>query len=376
MSDNGRALTVDSGESITPKEVELIDISKAFEDTIVVDHINLDVKKGIFFTLLGPSGCGKTTTLRIIAGLLKPDHGDLYIGGTRVTDTPTYLRNLGMVFQSYALFPHMSVRDNVAFGLKVRRFSTQEKTQLVDEVLKMTNLSGFEKRFPKELSGGQQQRVALARAIVFKPSVLLLDEPLSNLDLKVRMQMRREIKSLTKRLNTTTINVTHDQGEALSMSDVIGVVDKGRLVQVGTPNEIYERPANPFVANFIGETNFLEAKVSGIDESYLQVDVHSEMSVYVEHDSQEGKNHQPGHNVLLSVRPEKVQITRHKLEGKNVFLARVEDADYFGSFIRYTVNIGDVKLNCELRKENAKSVERGDKVYVSFDPRDCFVSKA
>lgn len=374
MSATVGTLTGDSASG-SRSEVELIDISKTFGDAVAVDKLSLSVKKGIFFTLLGPSGCGKTTTLRIVAGLLKPDQGELYIGGARVTDTPTYLRNLGMVFQSYALFPHMSVRDNVAFGLKVRHSSNQEKTHLVDEVLKMTNLSGLERRFPKELSGGQQQRVALARAIVFKPSVLLLDEPLSNLDLKVRMLMRREIKSLTKRLNTTTINVTHDQGEALSMSDVIGVLDRGRLVQVGTPSEIYERPANRFVANFIGETNFLEASVVAVDERCIQVEVHNDMIVHVEHDSQE-KNHQLGHKVLLSMRPEKVQMSKHRSEGKNMFLARVEDADYFGAFIRYTVTIGDVKLNCEVRKEKAGSAERGDQVYVSFDPKDCFVSEA
>ena len=366
-----------SGESketiVQPTEVELVEISKKFVDALVVDKINLRVKKGTFFTLLGPSGCGKTTTLRIIAGLLRPDHGDLYIGGTKVTDTPTYLRNLGMVFQGYALFPHMSIQDNVAFGLMVRGVSSQEKTRLVDEVLNMTNLSGLGSRFPKELSGGQQQRVALARAIVFNPSVLLLDEPLSNLDLKVRMQMRREIKNPTKRLNTTTINVTHDQGEALSMSDVIGIVDKGKLVQVGTPNEIYERPANQFVANFIGETNFLEAKVTEIDARHVQV-VHNEMKIFVESDSKKD-NQQVGRKVLLSVRPEKVQMARNKPEGKNVFLGRVEDADYFGSFIRYAVSIDDVRLNCELRKERANSIERGEKVYVSFDPKDCFLSE-
>ena len=355
-------------------EVSLVEISKKFGKTLAIDNLSLEVKKGTFFTLLGPSGCGKTTTLRIIAGLLKPDHGELYIKGSRVTETATHLRNIGMVFQSYALFPYLSVYDNIAFGLRVRHFPKDKMAPLIEEVLDTVNLSGLENRLPEELSGGQQQRVALARAIVFKPNVLLLDEPLSNLDLKVRMMMRREIKDLTKRLNTTTINVTHDQGEALSMSDTIGVMDRGRLIQVGTPAEIYDRPTNPFVANFIGETNFLEARIAGLEEDFVHLKV-LDLLVYAKRDAACDKTRRIGERVLLSVRPEKITMTKHKPEGKNVFQGRVEEADYFGSFTKYAVKIDEVRLNCESNNESCDSVRRGDEVYVCFNPEDLFISQ-
>jgi ABC-type Fe3+/spermidine/putrescine transport system ATPase subunit len=352
-------------------EVGLVEISKKFGKTLAVDNVSLEVNKGTFFTLLGPSGCGKTTTLRIIAGLLKPDHGEVYIKGSRVTDTAPYQRNIGMVFQSYALFPYLSVYDNIAFGLRVRHFPKDEMPPLIEEVLGTINLLGLEDRLPKELSGGQQQRVALARALVFKPSVLLLDEPLSNLDLKVRMIMRREIKNLTKRLNTTTINVTHDQGEALSMSDRIGVMDRGELIQVGTPTEIYDHPANQFVANFIGETNFLEAKIARLDNDFVCLKV-LDLLVYAKRDAEPHKTPKIGEKVLLSVRPEKITISKNKQEGKNAFRGRIEEAEYFGSFTKYAVRIGEVSLNCESNSESY--VRRGDEVHVRFNPEDCFIS--
>jgi ABC-type Fe3+/spermidine/putrescine transport system ATPase subunit len=355
-------------------ELSLVGISKKFGETLAVDNVSLEVKKGVFFTLLGPSGCGKTTILRIIAGLLKVDHGEIYIKGSRVTDTAPYLRNIGMVFQNYALFPYMSVYDNIAFGLRVRHFPKEKIAPLVEEVLGNTNLSGLENRLPNELSGGQQQRVALARAIVIKPNVLLLDEPLSNLDLKVRMMMRREIKTLTKRLNTTTINVTHDQGEALSMSDMVGVMYEGRVVQVGTPAEIYERPTTQFVANFIGETNFLEASIADLERDFVRLKV-LDLLVYAKRDAESDKTQKIGEKVLLSVRPEKITMSKHKPESKNVFQGRIEDLDYFGSFTRYTVKIAEVRLSCESNSEYCDSVRRGDEVYVCFNPEDCFLSQ-
>jgi putative spermidine/putrescine transport system ATP-binding protein len=225
-----------------------------------VDHLDLSIGRGEFVALLGPSGCGKTTTLRMVAGLVEPTGGRILLDGDDLTARPTHRRNIGMVFQNYALFPHMSVADNVAFGLEMRGVARAEVRQRVDEALAMVRLGGFEGRRPKALSGGQQQRVALARALVVRPSLLLLDEPLSNLDAKLREEMRGEIRQIQRRLGIATVFVTHDQAEALALADRVAVMDRGRLAQLGTPEEIYERPATPFVAHFVGRINELTAE--------------------------------------------------------------------------------------------------------------------
>lgn len=355
------------------KELRLVDIKKTYGKAMVIPDLNLEVEKGSFFTLLGPSGCGKTTTLRIIAGLIRPDSGDVFIGDTNFTNKAPNLRNIGLVFQNYALFPHMSVYDNVAFGLKLRKIPDDEIRRLVSETLQLIGLSGFEKRFPKELSGGQQQRVAVARAIIFKPNLLLLDEPLSNLDYKVRVSMRREIKNLTKRLGITTVNVTHDQGEALSMSDSIGVMDRGRLIQEGSPEEIYERPTSHFVAEFIGETNHLKGVVSEIYDTSVIISLDDMFNVKAQLDPAQ-VTPKIESNVTFFVRPEKVRLSRSKPENSNTLAARVEDIEYFGSRFRYIVRAGEQVWICEVGNEKAYAFKKGENVYLSFNSEDCILS--
>ncbi len=243
-------------------DVRLKNLTKKFKEVVAVDDISLDIEDGEFLTLVGPSGCGKSTTLRAVAGLEDPSSGDIFIDGQRVNDLPPQKRNLSMVFQSYALFPHMSVESNLAFGLKIRKKSLKEKAEKVKWVIDLLGLSGFEKRLPKELSGGQRQRVALGRALVLEPKVLLLDEPLSNLDAKLRLRMRTELKRLHKKIKTTIIYVTHDQAEAMTLSDRLAVMKDGKILQVGTPEEIYQKPADIFCAGFIGSPpmNFISGE--------------------------------------------------------------------------------------------------------------------
>jgi multiple sugar transport system ATP-binding protein len=233
-------------------EVKLKNLTKRFKEVIAVDNITLHIEDGEFLTLVGPSGCGKSTTLRLVAGLENPASGDILIEGQRVNDLPPQKRHISMVFQSYALFPHMSVESNLAFGLKIRKKNLKEKTDKVKWAVKLLGLSGFEKRLPKELSGGQRQRVALGRALVLEPKVLLLDEPLSNLDAKLRLRMRTELKRLHKKIKTTIIYVTHDQAEAMTLSDRLAIMKDGKILQLGPPEEIYEKPTDIFCAGFIG----------------------------------------------------------------------------------------------------------------------------
>src|SRR3954449_2330572 len=246
--------------------LELIDLSKRYGDQIAVAGATLDVADGEFLVLLGPSGCGKTTTLRMIAGLTEPSGGAARIGGTDVTYLPPWRRNTGMVFQSYALFPHMTVADNVAFGLEMRRIGKSEIETRTREALRLVRLEGFEERVPRQLSGGQQQRVALARALAIRPDVLLLDEPLSNLDAKLREQVRVEIRELQRQLGLTTIMVTHDQEEALTVADRLVVMADGEIRQIGTQRDLYERPADRFVAGFVGRSTFLDGRVTAPGE--------------------------------------------------------------------------------------------------------------
>ena len=235
---------------------------KRYGDFTALNGVSLDIQEGEFFTLLGPSGCGKTTLLRMIAGFNSIEGGDFYFGEKRINDVPAHKRDIGMVFQNYAIFPHLTVRENVAYGLKARKMPAKEIKPKVDEALELVQISHLADRKPNELSGGQQQRVALARAFVIEPSVLLMDEPLSNLDAKLRVQMRSVIKKLQRRLGITTIYVTHDQEEALAISDRIAVMKDGHIMQIGTPRDIYAKPQNPFVAGFIGVSNFLDCEVN------------------------------------------------------------------------------------------------------------------
>src|SRR6186713_589317 len=261
-------MSVDSGIAIS-----LEDVGKRFGDVVAVRETNVDIRDGEFFSMLGPSGCGKTTTLRMIAGFEVPDEGRVLLRGVDVTNTPPNQRNVNTVFQHYALFPHMSVLDNVSFGLELKRVPRGERRDRVAEMLRVVQLEGMEKRKPQQLSGGQQQRVALARALVNRPAALLLDEPLGALDVKLRRHMQRELKRIQAELGTTFVYVTHDQEEALAMSDRIAVMNGGRVEQLGSPREIYERPESPFVADFIGSLNTLDLRADELVGSFAMMRV-------------------------------------------------------------------------------------------------------
>src|SRR5437867_3932901 len=249
--------------------LQLTGLTKTYGDVHAVAGVNLDIRQGELVVLLGPSGCGKTTTLRMIAGFVAPTAGEIRLGGNNITREPPWKRNTGLVFQSYALFPHLSVADNIAFGLRMRKLPQSEIAAKLGEVLRLVRLEGLADRLPRELSGGQQQRVALARALVIQPDVLLLDEPLSNLDAKLRLELREEIRRIHRQTRITTLYVTHDQKEALSLANRLAVLREGRTEQMGDPRAVYRRPANRFVADFIGETNWLPAQVQGLSDTEL-----------------------------------------------------------------------------------------------------------
>ena len=284
-------------------DVELTGLTKRFGETLAVDDVSLRVEEGEFFSLLGPSGCGKTTTLRMIAGFVRPNEGQVFIGGEDMTLLPPEKRGIGIVFQNYAIFPHMTVFDNIAFGLKMRKVPKREIRGRVGKALEQVNLDGYERRYQRELSGGEQQRVALARVLITEPKILLLDEPLSALDKKLREEMKYWIKGLQQSLAITTVYVTHDQGEALTMSDRIAVMNRAKVVQIGAPDTIYEHPADRFVTDFIGESNILEARVAAVDGNECRIAVGRVEFAVPRRDGIEA-----GQSVGFVVRPERVLI--------------------------------------------------------------------
>ena len=285
--------------------VRLRGVTKRFDDVVAVDSLNLDIFQGEFLTLLGPSGCGKTTVLRLIAGFESLDQGEIIMNGTSLGSTPPNKRNVNTVFQSYALFPHMTIFDNIAFGLKMKQLDRSLIRQEVGEALSIVKLSGMEERKPHQLSGGQQQRVAMARAIVNKPQVLLLDEPLSALDYRLRQEMELELKRIHRKLNITFVFVTHDQEGAISMSDRIAVMNQGRIEQIGTPTQIYEEPENMFVARFVGEINIFEGRITETFNGSATVDIHG--LPFRVHNR---KNFSCGQHVKVLLRPEDILVTR------------------------------------------------------------------
>src|SRR5512135_3171548 len=285
--------------------IKLEDIVKRFGTLEAVSHVSLDIRDGELFTLLGPSGCGKTTILRLVGGFHKPDHGNIYFGDREVSALAPYERNIGMVFQNYALWPHMTVAKNVAYGLKLKKIATSEVAGRVSRALKLVNLAELGTRYPGQLSGGQQQRVALARALVLNPDVLLLDEPLSNLDAKIRIQVRAEIRKLQKELGITTIYVTHDQEEALTLSDRIAVINLGKLQQMGSPRDLYEKPENPFVADFIGINNLIPGEIREMNPAEGWMKAETKVGA-LRCDYRE--RFTPGDKCMVSVRPETASI--------------------------------------------------------------------
>ena len=319
----------------SPESVRLEAITKRFDQTVAVDALSFVVKRGEFVCLLGPSGCGKTTTLRMIAGFVEPDAGTISIDGQDVTDRPPNRRDIGMVYQSYALFPHMTVFENVAFGLRMRGVGGAAIGERVAAALALVDLAGLERRRPAQLSGGQQQRVALARALVIQPSVLLLDEPLSNLDAKLRKRMQLELKALQRRVGITTIHVTHDQEEALSLADTVVILNGGAVEQVGTPRDVYTRPRSAFVADFLGRANFLAGRVSapapGPDAVTFVADRGEVLTV------REAGTFPLGAAVQAFIRPERVELCEPAGSGENGFPAKVEQVLFTGSLVTIEV---------------------------------------
>ncbi len=306
--------------------IRLRHVTKRYGATLAVDDVSLDVAEGSFTTLLGPSGCGKTTTLRMLAGFHHPDAGDIFLRDVRVTDIPAHRRNTPMVFQEYALFPHMTVAENVGYGLRMRHTPMAEAARRIVQVLELVGLSGQERKSPHQLSGGQQQRVALARALIVEPEVLLLDEPLSNLDAKLRVRVRTEIRQLQERLGKTTLYVTHDQEEALAISDQIAVMHNGRVQQVGTPAEIYFHPANHFVADFVGLANFIEGEV--VDAHHVNV---NDLVVTV------ARPIKRSGWVTLVVRPEMIRLVQAAGAEQPALRGRIANTAFLGSLTRYWV---------------------------------------
>jgi spermidine/putrescine ABC transporter ATP-binding subunit len=357
--------------------VRLEHVNKKFGDTLAVDDVSFEVHPGEFLTMLGPSGCGKTTLLRTIAGFIRPSAGHVYIKEEEVTHKPPHKRRTGMVFQSYALFPHMTVFDNLAYGLTLRKLPRAEIAARIGEALELIRLTGYEKRYPRELSGGQQQRVALARAIIIQPDVLLLDEPLSNLDYKLRMAMRSEVRRIQRNTGITTMFVTHDQGEALTMSDRVVILNGGRVMQIGAPADIYERPANKFVADFIGEANFFEGKVVTCSPSEVGISV-GPLALRAMLTGE--KVPRVGQGASVSVRPEKIRMHRDGGKGRgdgdgmNAYDATIEEYDYLGSVVRYYLRLGNA-LTVKVDEKNVSGVlyRPGEAVVVEIPAQDCFV---
>ncbi len=347
--------------------VEFSNVEVTYGKFIAVHDFSLSIEKGSFVTLLGPSGCGKTTLLRSIAGLVDITRGQISIGGRRIDDVPIYKRNIGLVFQNYALFPHKSIFDNVAFGLKYRNVPKAEITTRVNRALEMVRLPGSERKLPSQLSGGQQQRIALARAIVFEPEVLLLDEPLSALDANMREEMRVEIKKIQKQTGITAIFVTHDQEEALSMSDRIVVMNAGTAEQIGTPQDVYDRPATTFVADFLGKANMLPGKVSAVRPGGATVTLSGDQTVQIAI----ARPLSVGDAVTVVVRPQMLSVP--PAEGANVLRGKITSTSYLGGSIIYEIEIGAgavVRANTAIGGTMAKE---GDSLEAGFLPADCVV---
>ena len=349
--------------------VELRNVTKRFGDFTAVDRIDLTIRQGEFLTLLGPSGCGKTTLLRMISGFETPTEGSVWLAGADVTDVPPYRRDVNQVFQSYALFPHLNVQDNISFGLRMRKLAKAQIAERVQRVTELVSLGGMERRKPSELSGGQRQRVALARAIVCEPKVLLLDEPLSALDAKLRKAMQIELKRLQKKLGITFVFVTHDQEEALTMSDRIAVVNQGRIEQLGESAEIYHAPRTTFVCNFIGEANILEAKIIGSEGGYTRLRLSPDVEVRIPTDSEFATLKE----IFISIRPEKIHLQKTKPSGDNCFEAEVEEEVFKGATDELLLKTaGGLELTAVVANESAtqESFRKGEKVWCSLHPSD------
>ena len=351
---------------------ELQGVTKRFgSGDPAVDNLSLEVKKGEFFSLLGPSGCGKTTTLRMVAGFVSPTKGAILIEDEKVNHPPPYKRKTSMVFQNYALFPHMTVFENIAFGLKMKKWDKDKIYLRVEEAMGQVKLTGFQDRYPSQLSGGQQQRVAIARAIATNPSVILMDEPLSNLDAKLRHQMRIELKQLQKQIGTTVIYVTHDQGEALALSDRIAILNEGRVEQVDSPSQIYRNPSNEFVATFIGQLNMFRGCVARISPREVEVVTDGGLKIIVPYEEKLGA----GENIQIALRPEGINIGERDLAlTENTFTVEISYVSYLGSMIQYLSKVEGEEIVVTTQSRRGLPIyQAGEKVRISFDPTECIV---
>lgn len=358
---------MDLDSTVSLKNITKIFGSKREEKVTAVDDFNINIGQGELVTLLGPSGCGKTTTLRMIAGFETPTKGKIYFEGENVSNIPPNKRNTAMVFQSYGLFPHLTVKDNISYGLRFKEMNKSEIDKKTKEIMELVGLPGFENRNPGELSGGQQQRVALARSLIIEPQVLLFDEPLSNLDAKLRENMRNEIRKLQKELSITSIYVTHDQIEAMSLSDRIVVMNNGRIEQIGDPEEIYYRPCNAFVADFIGKVNFIPGEILEINENKIDIQIEGsvikniEINDYIK-DQKEGE-------ITIVLRPESIDICE---AGQGRLAAKVIRKEYLGSYIEYvliTKNENEITVN-QFNPLNKKEFEIDENVTIDFEEED------
>lgn len=339
-------------------DVVLQGLEKRYGDTVACSGIHLKIAEGEFFTFLGPSGCGKTTLLRLIAGFIKPDHGEIYLGDVDITALDPEKRQVGMVFQNYALFPFMTVGENVRYGLKIQKRSSSEIKKKTEYYLAMVGLEGFEKRNIGQLSGGEQQRVALARSLAVEPRVLLLDEPLSNLDARLRDSMRKELKALQKRLGITTVFVTHDQTEALTMSDKLAVFRKGACIQSGTPEQIYQSPRDTFIARFVGETNLFPVRVENGHHAL------SNNRRIIGPEAASGS--------FISIRPQNLKLSTQNPGGDNCFPGVIEERQYNGPTSEYVVRVQDLLFRAVRSSANGgeDSLPVGGQVFISFSRSD------
>lgn len=349
-------------------DIKLVKLSKQFDGIEAVKDVSLTIEDGKLFTLLGPSGCGKTTTLRLIAGLENPSQGQVFLGEQDITNLPPYKRGCGMVFQNLALFPHLNIFDNIAYGMRVgrRKFTKSEIKTRVAEMLDLTKLPGFENRFPSQLSGGQQQRVAIARALAPDPKVLLLDEPLANLDRKLREHMQVELKRIQQKVEITTVFVTHDQEEAMTLSDKIAIMNAGKLIQLGNPTEVYEQPNSVFVADFIGEMNLFEGKIAEVNEEEVLIKT-EDLKLSIDKEKNAGRR---GMKVVIAVRPEEIQFA--KKTDEYTVSGKVDLIRHLGDTIEYHIYSNKGKEIIVDRPRTSKPAFRiGETVYLTFPRKSC-----
>lgn len=346
-------------KGVNIKNLSKIYIGENNKEFKAVDNISVDIKAGEFVTLLGPSGCGKTTTLRMIAGFEIPTSGEIYLGGNKINDLPPNKRDTAMVFQSYALFPHYNIYDNVAYGLKLKKLNKNDIKEKVKNIIELVGLKNMENRYPNQLSGGQQQRVALARALVMEPGVLLFDEPLSNLDAKLRVYMRAEIRKIQEKIGITAIYVTHDQSEAMSLSDRIIIMNKGIIEQIGTPKEIYYKPSNEFIADFIGTANFIDAYIESIYENIAQVNIYGK-KINIPYTGYK----RAGDKCKIVLRPEAIEIKEEGFLKGTVILSA-----FMGAYQDYVVKVNNFNIKIQDNNPQGKKIfKEGDIVNINFLP--------